>query len=839
MNLHLVAQSHIDPVFMWPWNEGLSATLATCAQAVQLLGEYSDLVFTRSDAQVYRWIQRAAPDLLGQIVELARQRRWTPIGGWWTQADTNLPAGESLIRQALRGQAVFREIFARQSDVAYLVDSFGHPASLPKILAHCGFRHFVFARPRQPQPKLPSILFRWSSDDGSRITAFHIPINYSTYDDEAARAAHVAAIASENALPEAMCFFGLGNHGGGPTRQQIERMRDLKDRSAAMTLHFSDPERFFQSIDAERLPEHRGALEPYSVGCYSVAARLKRLHDLAQRELLLAEQAIARLSLCGQREDRDEAVLLNDMLRPIWEDLLFLQFHDMLPGTAIKSALDAGEQMAGGTRASAERCKTLALTRLAGRIDVSSAANGVAGAPPAFVSFVVFNQAHLDHTVYFEYEPWLFWQDWSKYRLIDEDGQDVPHQRIDAEAAAPRLTRLVIKLPMRAGQYRTLRVVGPEPDFSDLSTRQLPPPHSTAGGSDSWHIRSPRYDVCVDSRSGRLSSILHHPSGFCWNTPDLLDLVAIRDESDTWSLKQAGYSGEVETFAQPAILPLEEGPLRWCARIRRRLNHSQIDQELRVFDDSDLIEIRYRADWRQPSAVLKVLLRSPFAQTRFRRGIAFGSDGVPARAGQEFCFSNWLLLESIDPPQQQAIAVLCGAGTHAADIVDDRGVLRITLARSPTFCHEQLHFPYPPGPRHEHMDLGDHEFRIALLPLFEPPNVARLHELAQALEGTAAVVTTHRHGGSLPPRGDMVRVEPATVACTAIKLPDERKPDEDAFVLRLWETAGRETGGRVLLPAGGSIEFRLAANAIATLRLTRDNAGGWTSTACDGLERSP
>ena len=272
MRIHLIAQSHLDPVFMWPWQEGLASTLNTCREAARKLSEYPSLKFIRSEALPHTWINEHDPELMEQVQGFARQGRWIAVGPWWVQADTNLPAGESLIRQALQGTQECVELLGQRSDVAYLVDSFGHPATLPKVLVHCGFHYFVFSRPGEKYMDLPAALFRWQADDGSSVLSYRIPISYCTYADEVNRVNEVMQSAPDW-LDEMMCFFGLGDHGGGPTDRQIRSLIDYSKHPEAPDLIFSEPRDFFTAVELNPdIPEYSGSLAPFAVGCYSAAA---------------------------------------------------------------------------------------------------------------------------------------------------------------------------------------------------------------------------------------------------------------------------------------------------------------------------------------------------------------------------------------------------------------------------------------------------------------------------------------------------------------------------------------------------------------------------------------
>ncbi len=859
MKVHLIAQSHIDPVFMWGWEEGLATTLNTCVEAVRKLHTYDDLRFSRSDALVHEWIKRFYPQVWPDIQKFCREGRWVPVGGWYTQADTNLPCGESLIRQALIGQQIFKKLLDHQSDIAYLVDSFGHPSTLPKILKHCGFEYFVLGRPREPLMKMACDLVRWVADDGSEILSFRVPLGYSTYANEIERVGAMVE-RTEGQMDRTMCFFGLGDHGGGPTTQQINRLLNYAKHPESPEMVFSDPYTFFQEAQREESPaEFTGDFGPFAIGCYSVAIRLKILHDRAQQTLLDAERWLA---VAMQVDPQCPWTTYREKLNETWQTLLFTQFHDLLPGTSVREGLEHAELLAGRALADAAIVKTSALTHVSQQIDSQD---------EGYVRLMVFNNATSTRTVYFEYEPWLFWQDWNNYQLLDENDQPVPHQKIHPGAAARAVVRLIIKLDVPGHGYRSLRVVGPEPDFSNLAIHDDGQAEHNQRSIDT--LASPRYQFSIDPQHGALHQVNYRPTDRALNLEYLFDAEVSEDVSDTWSMHITGYNKPLGRFAKTRSLQIEEGPLRWTMQLQRTYKNSTLDQEIRLYDDDDIIECHNQLNWQEPSCIVKTLIPSPYKNFRVRRGLAFGSSVVEERRC-EFCFQNWLVIEPIltpdcegniasgvedqcDPAQgpTHGLAILVGPGLHSADITE-RGI-RLTLVRTPVFCHEELNQAYHPGVRHEVMDLGHSRSMFAVLPLWSPAHPAQLVDRAQHLTTGTAVVTTDAHAGPLASQGQFLHVSPDNVAVTAVKPAEPSVSTDsvgvsvsadsiesedaivssDAVIIRVWETAGKDTLADVHW-LDQVFEVNLAAHSLQTLRLTRDGTT-WFCQSVNGLECSP
>jgi alpha-mannosidase len=191
--LFMIGNAHIDPVWLWQWQEGFHETKATFRSALDRMEEFPDFIFVASSAAIYQWVEHSDPEMFAEIRQRIIEGRWKVVGGWWIEPDCNLPGGESFVRQGLFGQRYFKEKFGVTTRVGYTIDSFGHNGMLPQILKKSGMPYYVFMRPAMHEKGLPGRLFWWESDDGSRVLAFRIALAYGTWGDNLAR--HVANVA--------------------------------------------------------------------------------------------------------------------------------------------------------------------------------------------------------------------------------------------------------------------------------------------------------------------------------------------------------------------------------------------------------------------------------------------------------------------------------------------------------------------------------------------------------------------------------------------------------------------------------------------------------------------
>ncbi|MBP3381034.1 MAG: alpha-mannosidase, partial [Clostridia bacterium] len=283
--VHLIGNAHIDPVWLWRWQDGFSETLATFRSAIDRLREFPDTFFTSACAVYYQWIEETDPAMFEEIRTLVKEGRWSIVGGWPLQPDCNIPDGESFMRHALFGGQYFKEKFGVTVKTGYNVDSFGHTAGLPKILRAAGMENYVFMRPSTAEQGNDTHLFWWESDDNSKVLAFRIPFAYGhdcTNIEDKVRAVKDMANAAGHPF---MAFYGIGNHCGGPSIALIKKINalDIED------VGYSTPDTYFAAVDKTNLPTIKGELQHHARGCYAAESTIKAATRRCEQNLLAAE----------------------------------------------------------------------------------------------------------------------------------------------------------------------------------------------------------------------------------------------------------------------------------------------------------------------------------------------------------------------------------------------------------------------------------------------------------------------------------------------------------------------------------------------------------------------
>jgi alpha-mannosidase len=785
----MIGNAHLDPVWLWRWPEGCAEAIATCWSAVDRLDEHPGFIFTRGEAQIYRWIEELDPPLFARIREFVAACRWIIVNGWWIQPDCNLPSGEAMIRQALLGKRYFAERFGLDVTVGYNVDSFGHAATLPMLLRHTGSDSYVFMRPQAHEVTLPGALFDWMAADGSRVRAFHIQIAYLTaprsmpLTEKIDR--HLAmSVAAGHPF---MCFYGVGNHGGGPTREALATI-DAR-RIAGDAVSYSDPTRFFADVRDVVVPELKGELQYHAIGCYSAASSLKMLNRRAEAILGQAETAAA-LAFQQTGASYPRAVLAE-----LWRVLLFNQFHDTLGGSSLESACDDAVRAYHVVIAGAEMHLNTAARHLARTVRRMP--------DPREPQFLLMNFNDADWNGIVELQPWTDFLTEPSRTLLDEEGRAVPFQAIEPEAIVRGLQRIAFQVHVPAFGWRALRfAIDKRPGIAySITTRR-----------DALTARTEGWKLEIDPANGAISRLVNRKLAAEVFTGQAHVGIVVDDPTDTWShgVDRFPVAGSLLRCASVAIV--EEGPVRCVIEVRAVHGESRLLTTIIVPHDADLpIELRVTLDWREPNRLLR--LPYPLGTDRFEYEIPAGWIERPDD-GREYPGHRWVRAVRSD----LTVAIVNDAKYSFAAV---GGTLFMTAVRSPVFAHHDPMTLRPNVP-YRHMDQGEQRFTIHV---HAARQLSRHHtwQLADALVRPPVAIPHVSRGGDREWHGQWLQARAATSVLTAVKLAE----GNDTLVLRALELEGEED--RLILDPGDAF---VPARGMTTVLA---NAQG--VTVSDGLER--
>ncbi|MFL6015731.1 MAG: alpha-mannosidase [Gaiellaceae bacterium] len=780
--IHMIGNAHIDPVWLWQWPEGYQEVRATFQSAIDRMNEYPEFVFTCDSSLFFEWIEDSDPELFEQIRERVAEGRFQIIGGWWVEPDCNIPSGESFVRQALYGQRYLREKFGITATTGANIDSFGHSATIPQILARSGADSYVFLRPGPQEMAFDTPLFWWEAADGSRVLAYRIPHEYCAPKDDIGEHVEKAIASLPASTDDYAVFYGVGNHGGGPTIANLECIDRLNERGDLPRLELSSLRSFFDHVDSNgEIPTLRGELQHHSRGCYTTHSGIKRWNRRAENLLVRAEKWCAIAASLGFRN-----YPLDDLTRA-WKLVLFNQFHDTLAGTAIEPAYEDARDQLGHASSLAADAFNSAVQSIARRIRIEQ--------EDETRPVVVFNPHPWPLRTVQEVE--YTWMREEGAHVVDDEGQEVPVQLARSlTTMSGQRARLVFAVEVPPLGYRTYRVKKGTVEW------ESPPATDT-------RLENEQVLVEVDERSGRIAKLVHKPSGVDVAAPAKPHAVVIDDRSDTWGHGVVAYDDEAGEFGCESVRLLENGPVRSIVRVESRYGDSTLREDYIVAVGAPYVDVRVTIDWREKLALLKLRYATSVETDTATFETPYGS--IERRAGGD------------EEPGQAWVDV--SDGSRGLTVANDakygydvrRGDIGISAVRSPVWAWHDPRELEDEGD-YVYMDQGRQTFNVRLIPHAGDPRDADVVRRAIELNQPAFGLIETFHEGPLPQRESFGDDGGGDAVVTAVKGAE----DGDGFVVRAYESAGRPSHARFEL-LGRAIESDFGANEIKTFVVNGDD----------------
>jgi alpha-mannosidase len=784
-----IGNSHIDMAWLWPWTETVEVVRNTFQSVLDLMREYPDLKFTMSSARTYEWMQEKYPYLFEQIKQRVKEGRWEVVGGMWVEPDLNMPDGESLVRQILVGKRYFQKNFGVDIKIGWNPDSFGYNWQLPQIYKKSGIDYFVTSKLlwATDYTKFPYRLFWWEAPDGSRLLTY-FPHEYANDFNPQQITRDFAVYApliygSKLAdSPQMLYLYGIGDHGGGPTRTMLDQADRLRDPNTVFPkIDFSTAKQFFADLEQElpklKVPTWRDELYfEYHRGVYTSQADTKQRIRHDEELILDAEKYASFATLFGRPYGQDQFELA-------WKNLLFDHFHDVMPGSGIAvNYLDAKRNLEDVAR-SANELASGSLNEILAHVNTQG--DGV--------PVVVFNSLSWPRTEVIEVEVQLP-ERAQQVEVVDSAGQRTESQLLGADSATNR-ARLLILAETPALGYRTyfVRSAAKVGGTSDMTSAQVV---QASEGT----LKNSFVQIKVDPQTGCITSLfdlrnqteaLAPPEGdtggptasTCGN---LLQTFYDKPKQwDAWNIDSDFEKQHWDLDKADEVKLIEGGPLRAVIRVRKHFQNSTFVQDITMYAGVPRVDVKMQADWHEKHILLKVAFPLSAHSDKATFEIPYGSIERPTtrntpaeQAKFEVPAQRWADLSDT----KHGFSLL-NDSKYGYDVKGN--VLRLSLLRSPDW----------PDP---HADEGLHAFTYSLYPHAgnwrDAQTVRRGYELNYKLTAMPA----QKHGGTLSGEHSFVRVEPENVVLTAVK----KSEDDDSLVLRFYEWAGKEADVKLYLPPG-------------------------------------
>lgn len=789
--LYLLCNAHIDPVWLWEWEEGAAETLSTFREAAAFCEEFKDFVFNHNEAVLYKYVETYEPELFLKIEKLVKKKKWHVMGGWFLQPDCNMPSGESFVRQILVGKLYFRNKFGKEPKTAINFDPFGHTRGLVQVLKKSGYTSYLFCRPDPKELTLPADDFIWVGYDGSEILAHRARYHYNSEKGKA-REKVDKWLTENHEQDSALLLWGIGDHGGGPSREDLKQLQELMTNKSDWHIRQATPEDYFESIEkrADHLPRYAQDLNPWAVGCYTTMALVKQKHRKLENIYFLTEkmaaQAFIQSLMDYPREELHEAL----------EDLLFCEFHDILPGSSISAVeayaqqkMDHGLEILSRLRARA----FFALLRGESKAGEGEFPIFVYNPHPYPVKGIMSSEFQPQEPNFDRNTLWL-------PEIKDSGGTLIPFQleKESSNISVDQRKRVVFYTELQPGQMNRfscrLKAVASKP--------------KTEGRKESPLVfKSDLSEVVIDRGTGLAER--YRVNGIDFLKPGSFRPLVVHDYSDPWGMlvrsfrdvggafvlmnKQecAQFAGILSEEMEP-VRVIEDGPVRAVIEALFKYNHSSICQRYKVPKTGTEFELEIRVFWNEKDRMLKLSVPTPFLNGKCKGQVAYGVEDFQRR-GEELVAQKWVGIVSQD--ERSALTII-NNGTYGFDFLE--GELRLSLLRSAAYSAHPVsrEIPLVPQDRFEpRIDQGERVFRFWFNAGERTDRLSRVDREALVKNESPMVLCCFPPGGSkklLP----AISLDDDAVQITALKMAEEK----NWLIIRLFEPTGEERKTRVTLP---------------------------------------
>ncbi len=763
--MYVVGHSHLDLEWLWTKEETRRKAARTLGNQLKLIEEYEDYIYIQSQPWILETVKNEYPDLYKEVKEAVKKGRIVVEGGMWVESDTNLPSGESLIRQFVFGKRFISEEFGKESEIYWLPDSFGCSAALPQIMKGCNIRYFMNAKIQwlyNGGDRFPHTTFMWKGIDGTEILS-HLMVGYAMELTPSAIIRKWNENAQKEEVPAKLIPYGHGDGGGGATRIHLEYLKREKDLEGMPKVVAASPNEFFHYAEEECGVKTRYVGELYYSahrGSYTSQANTKKLN---RRSELMLREAEMWTALIGKDNCIEEEQCIQKETNLLWKDVLFNQFHDILPGTALKEVYERTEENYRHVVSRAEEIAEHALETILERT-------------PEYLT--VFNSLSWDRKVLAELPD-----KWNA--VCDNDGNYIRTQIVGNKVMA------LLNVPSCGySTYRLCSTADAEgADYSIDENAAICTAQSISSGKEIYLENN--LIIAVFNRQGELVSILDKETGMEFLTEASNRFRMYQDVPtmyDAWDIDSFYEQTEVEITKDAEIEAECKGDLLASLMIRRKINHSDMTQRVILRKDSRRIDFETEVDWNETHRLLKVDFNTNIHTEELISEIQFGYIKRPNHKSRQYdadrfevCQQKWSALTE----GNRGVAILndCKYGISA-----DGGSVSLTLLKS----------AMAPA---LNADKGVHRFTYSVMPFMNNFFDSRVVEEAYELNCPAFVKEGNAGEKSL------LRVSDKNIIVDTVKFAEDGSGN---IIIRLYESKDSYTNCR--LEFGFAVKEVYAAN---------------------------
>lgn len=800
------AHAHIDMNWMWGYDQTVAVTLDTFRTMLNLMKEYPDFTFSQSQASVYKIVEENDPAMLAEIKARVKEGRWELTASTWVETDKNMPNGESLARHILYTKEYLSNLFDIDPDtlnIDFEPDTFGHNINVPEILCDGGVKYYYHCRGNDTE-----YLYRWQSPSGKSILVHRDPFWYNGMIDDN-MISHMPAFCDEHGIKTTLKVYGVGNHGGGATRRDIEKLIELNTWPVFPTVVFGTFAAYFAELEKvkEKLPLVERELNFVFTGCYTSQSRIKMSNRVGEAKMNEAE-AFSAVSSAFAGGGYPGAAY-----KEAWKKVLFNHFHDILPGSGVIETREFALGQFQQVLATANTGIGGALRHIAGQIDTSampaadddnagslSEGGGVGYAVRDFgVSqpergkgknrvLHFFNPSDTPRKEPTEITVFDWPGDKSRIVVSDGEGNPVRYQILDINRHnefenrnywGHQYMRLFIEADVPATGYATYFLK--EKELTEIPVRF--PKDPRVDKAKKYTLENSRIKVVFDTKNAAILSLKDKATGIELVDPQqpsgLFRLIEEDDAEGMTSWRVGRYMNinplNRDVKVKEAVAGMDA--LKQWISYAITFRNSKLDVTVTLNKDSAMLDYQVECDWRETSQKGKPMPQlnfyMPFAYEceQYKYDIPFGTitrnpihDDVPA--------NSWGLAL---PKEQQDSAVMVVTGTKYG-FRGFENALAVDLLRS----------SYDPDPLPE---VAVHRFGFAVA--VENPAQANAALIKKAYDYNHPLTTLSgtKHEGKLALCGGYLAQVSGNVTVSAVKLAED---GSGKLILRVYESDGKD-----------------------------------------------
>ncbi len=826
-----IGHAHIDMNWMWGYDETVEITLETFRTVLKLMDELPEFTFAQSQASTYHIVEQYDPTLLPKIAARIKEGRWEVSASMWTEGDKNIANGESISRHMLYTKQYMKKLFDLNDEdlqVDFEPDTFGHSANIPEILNQGGVKYLYHCRGYDGE----HFIYRWKAQSGANVLVYRDPAWYNV-STEYKYIQFLPGYCAHNKVDAMMLVYGVGDHGGGPTKRDINRLLDMKTWPLAPTITFGTYHKYFKHIENGDFPVVDAELNYVFTGCYTTQSRIKAANKLGENSLYEAEAAAAIAAKLGGFNYKPIA------FENAWRKVLFSQFHDILPGSCIIT----GREYCSGTfqevMATANTEKVAALRAIAANIDTTAinppegecyCESNSEGAGVGFRTidyrgsytelgkgdrrgYILFNTTQFDKTESNEIIVWDYDGDNSTIVVKDAEGNHLPFDIVDSG-----------EHHFWAHNYVTIRVYATIPAFgyklivvdrdynADLKLGGWNDPRTEA--YHEYILSNDKIEAVINPVDGSIASITDKATGEILLEDGSFNYVI--ENSNGMSAWVVGRHSNVVKAFDITNISKKCGKTGCSVTVTGKLDNNKIEYTYSLDKDATVIKVAAKVDWlefgnRQNGIPqLNFNIYTSYMPEGFVNDIPYGKLERESRY-QDIPALSYTVAKNEKAPH----AIFISCTKYAFRNYEDN--MSLTLIRS----------AYNPDP---YPELGEHKFEFAI-------GLCNGNEdaLSASLQFPCTVISVTPHTGSIT-GGSFIKASGASVG--AVKLAEDNSGD---MIIRLCNKTAASTDASLHFPlsiksahtcgineqkqsqlnaSGNAVSLKLQPYAVATLRIT-------------------